>query len=165
MILSKHMKYYMRVSVNMNEDKFIDDFERLKDCNKKRVDDSIDFFITMPIEKYELPKEVPFILRPLKKKYFGLMWDKGDIFISTMLLLPAVINSFSGNFSSMFVHLIIFFWFIMCMFQKTQRHDMFLEFRKASLHCSNVYKALAYLRAEYEDLYNNTATHKMKDKK
>jgi len=149
----------------VNEDKFIDDFERLKDCNKKRVDDSIDFFITMPIEKYELPKEVPFILRPLKKRYFGLMWDKCDIFIAFMLLFPIFLNASSGEFTVMFLHAVIFIWFLLAVSQKTQRHDMFLEFRKASLHCSNVYKALAYLRAEYEDLYNNTATHKMKDKK
>ena len=147
-------------------EEYIDDFDRIKSCNRKRVDDSIDYFLAMPIKEVEYPKGTFWsLMKKSKKKYFGISWSKFDILIIFFGgIFPMISSISSGNSELTVVYSLICLWILLLKWTETQKEDIFDEFIKISSYCSNAMRALAFMRAEYEDLYDNPATHKMKEK-
>jgi len=147
-------------------EKFVDDWERYNKCSKKRVDASIAFFVNISDKEIEYPKGTFWGMtkRP-KKKFFGIAWSKFDIII---FFFGGVFPTFSaaakGDYGSMIVYLLICLWILLLKWTETTKDEYFKMFMSASNKTLNLFSALAFLRAEYEDLYDNPATHKMKEK-
>ena len=143
------------------------EFKRLRNCSRKRVDDTIEFYTTLPVDDWEEPQSKMFgwfFKKPIKK-YFGIRWSVFDLTILFFgSLFGAFINAFIGNMSLFVVNLIIGLWISLCKWTETRSDHYWNLYYKQSKKHINTLNALAYMRAEYEDLYNNAATHKMFDK-